>query len=359
MKRISLLLAMFFLAASLSFAAVTFVTLDWSNTVAGNTSPPSFGTYNFATGHFLVCDYGAVAASCVRIASGTDGALLGPTLNTTGLNMGSLNVFSICATSDGVIYGGTNIKTDGVTEGNSLFRWANEGATPTQQDPADQPLDPLVPMEFARAMDAIGTGADTIIGTTGTDNYMATFLTTLDGTTFAVTDSTPLGGVNSSNLIKQGVALVPGMEKVYGTKADGSGEVVRLDKVGGAWAEHTEWDPPSSYADPPDGLGNASGIGFAPVHNAVIVLGFRDLTNDYITALDGDTGAILVQVQAGLDCANNGYSNIDLDENPGVGYFIGRSGTANSHACGKISFDALVTPIPGAGVDIINWGLYE
>ena len=154
------------------------------------------------------------------------------------------------------------------------------------------------------------------------------------------------------------------MEKVYGTKADGSGEVARLDKVGGSWVEPTEWDPPYSYGTPlgdPAGLGSAASIGFAPGNNAIFVLGFADFSdNDYISVLDGDAGAILLQVQSGVNCATNGYGAIDLDETSGVGYFIVRSGTANSHVCGKISFDPYVEPEPQLGVEYLtNWGLYE
>lgn len=356
MKRISLLLAMFFLGASLCFAAVTFVTVDWSNSQAGNTGSISCGTYNWATSHFLVCDFSEPA---VRIASGTDGALLGSTLNITGLNL-SLGVFAICATSDGVIYGGTDIKSDGVTAGYSLIQWANEGATPTQQDPTEI----AGAMQFPRTMDAVGTGADTIIGVAGAGSgpYNVSILTTTDGTNFAVTDMTVDSAI-PNEMIKQGVALVANNpDRVYGVKADGAGEVVRVDKVGGVWAAAPGFTPPSNYGTPlgdPAGLGAACLIGFAPSHNAIIVLGNSDASDDYITALDGDTGAILLQVLSGVDVATYGYGAFDLDETSGVGYFIARSTTANSHACGKISFDIYVEPVPPLGVDFNNWGLYE
>jgi len=352
MKKTILFLLCFFIV-SFIVADVTFVTVDWSATVGGCTSSPSFGAYNWTTGHFLVCDYNAAAVDKVRIASGTDGSLTGAKLNTTGLNLGSLGVFAICVTKDGVIYGATDIKSDGVTAGRSLIRWANEGAVPTQQDPAE-PLG--VAMEFSRAMDAIGTGANTVIGVTGTVVVLedkVTFLTTTDGLTYSVTDNTPVSSL-ASERIKQGVALVPGMAKVYGTKADGSGQVCRLDTTGvQLWAASPGFTPPNSYTAPPAGFGAAAPIGYAQGHNAVFVIGFLQ-TNEYLSVLNGDTGAIITQVQIGQDIGTSGYGTVELDEEAGVGYFIARSVTANSYVCGKISFDPYVIPT-NANV----WNIYE
>lgn len=351
-----------------SFAVITSVTVEWSNTVGGCVGNPSFVTYNWATNHFLVCDYSAPE---VRIADNVNGSLTGATLSKAGLNLGNLGVFSICATTDGVIYGGTNILTGG-GEGNSLIRWENETATPTQQDPA-APLG--VNMEFPRAMDAVGTGADTIIGVTGSNDYKVTFLTTTDGVNFAVTDYTPIASTNVREQIKQSVALVPSsptnITRVYGTKADGSGEVCRLDKVDGVWAAAAGFNPPPSYSAPPTGLGAASPIGYAPGHNAVFVIGYTDAANDYLTVLDGDTGAVITQLQTGVNLGTYGYGTIDLNEEAGVGYFGARASAANTYVCGKITFDVYVpptpTPTPGPsptpsptplGVTSA-WGLYE
>jgi len=357
MKRFLLLLMVYSLCV-LGYPALTDFNIDWCNVTGGFSGSPSCATYNYATSHFLICDY---SAKTVRIASGTDGSLTGGTLSTTGLNFtgGSLGVFAICATSDGVIYGGVDGTTVG-TAGVSLARWDNELATPTQQDPAQT----AGVLEFPRAMDAIGTGNDTILAVCGSNTYNASILTTTNGTIFAITDYIT-GGTNG---FKQGVALVEGMEKIYGLRADGGGQVVRFDKIGGVWTENTSpFTPPDSYTAPPTGLGAACMIGFAKGHNAIFVIGNSDATNDYMSLLDGDTGTIIAQKQVGQDVGTYGYGCVDLKETDGIGYFSGRSGTASSAIMGKISFTPYVPPTPTSTptpTPIIlsvkpGWGLYE
>ena len=351
MKKSFLLTLLCLFVLPFAFGQITNLQLSWSATVGGNTGSPSCGTYNWATGHFLVCDY---AALTVRIASGIDGSLTGGTLSTTGLTLGTLGIFSICAGPDGVIYGGGNPDL-GAGETRVLYRWANEGdGAPTQQEPA-QPLG--VGMQFPRAMDAIGTGANTVIGVTGTivvlEDYV-TFLTTTDGLTYSVTDNTPVSTL-ASERIKQGVALVPGMTKVYGTKADGSGQVCRMDTTGvQLWAAYPSFVPPDSSTAPPTGLGVASPVGYVPNLNAVFTIGNSDGTNDYLSVLDGETGAFQAQIQIGQNVGTYGYGTVDLDEEAGEGYFIARSGTASSFVCGKITFDPWIPPTK-ANV----WSIYE
>jgi len=351
-KAILLLLSLFIV--SLAFAgSINNVAISWSATVGGLTGNPSCGTYNWATGHFLVCDYTAAAGLKVRIASGTDGSLTGGTLSTTGLTLGTLGVFSICAGPDGVVYGGGNPVLV-VLETRVLYRWANEGdGAPTQQEPA-QPLG--VGMQFPRAMDVIGTGTSTIVGVTGdSTDYNVTFLTTTDGTTFSVTDYTTVASLNEREQIKGGVALVPGMAKVYGTKADGAGQVCRMDSAGiQTWAAAAGFTPPNSYTAPPTGLGQASPIGYAPNLNVVFVLGSSDVANDYLSVLDGDTGAILAQTQIGQNIAIYGYGAIDVDDELGEAYFIARAVAVNNFVCGKITFDPWLPPTK-ANV----WNIYE
>ncbi|MCX6999476.1 MAG: hypothetical protein NT106_04150 [Candidatus Sumerlaeota bacterium] len=335
MKKFLLLLVVFSLCV-FGYPVLTDFNIDWCYETGGFNGSPSFGTYNYATNHFLICDY---TIQLVRIASGTDGSLTSNTLSTTGLNFtgGTLGIFSVCATSDGVIYGGIDGKTDG-TAGVSLARWANESATPTQQDPAET----AGTMIYPRAMDAIGTGVNTIVASTGDETYTASIMTTTNGTTFTVTDII-VGDATYD--FKQGVALAEGMEKIYGCKADGTGNVIRFDKSGGVWSQSATFTPPNSYDLPPAGLGAAAVIGYAKGHNAVFVIGYLDAANDYMTLLDGDTGAIIVQKQIGKNVGTYGYGCIDLKETSGVGYFACRSG-AGSAIMGKISFAVYVPPTP-------------
>lgn len=341
-KTIFLILCLFIV--SFAFAgSISNLAVSWCNTAGGCTGNMSCGTYNWATGHFLVCDY---SVKTIRTASGTDGSLLG-TLSNTGYTPGaSLDLFCVAVAEDGVIYAGSEII--GSMGEVDLVRWANESADPTQQA--------VVSMQFPRAMDAIGTGASTIVGVTGdSTNYNITFLTTTDGTTFSVTDYTTAASLNATEQFKQGVALAPSMTKVYGTKADGAGQVCRMDSAGiQTWAASAAFIPPDSYTAPPTGLGQASPIGYAPNLDVVFVLGSSDAANDYLTALDGETGAILAQMQIGQNIAIYGYGAIDVDDELGEGYFIARSLTANSFVCGKFTFDPWIPPTK-ANV----WSIYE
>jgi len=361
MKKAMLMILVLFSISMFASAAITDFTIDYINQTAagGFTGDTSFGTYNYATGHFLICDY---SNATVKTASGTDGSLLGA-LNTSGLSVDALGIFSICATSDGVIYGGANVTSTGGV-GTSLIRWANESAAPVQQDPAPTAGN----MVFPRAMDAIGTGINTIVASTGSgsSNYDVSIMTTTNGTTFAVTDYiADTIGVQ----FKQGVALVEGMEKIYGVKADGDGEVWRADKSGSVWAPNTSFTPPPNYTLPVPGPGLGAGcvLGYAKGHNVLFIIGNSNATDDFITALDGDTGAIIAQKQIGGNVATYGYGCVDLKETDGVGYFACRSSLPGRPLSGKISFTVYVaptptpTPSPTPIVLSVNssWGLYE
>jgi hypothetical protein len=363
MKKFLLLLVVFSLCV-FGYPALTDFTIDWCNSVGGLNDLPFFGTYNYATNHFLICDNTLPA---VRIANNINGSLTGGTLSLTGLNfaVGGLNIITVCATSDGVIYGGIDGTTAGAA-GSSLARWANELATPTQQDPAPMGANG---MGFPRVLDAIGTGNNTILAAGGPAGYDVSIMTTTNGTTFAVTDYI-VGDLTDG--FKQGVALVEGMNKIYGCRADGGGLVIRYDKIGGVWTKNTSpFTPPNSYTVPPTGLGAATVMGFAKGHNALFVIGYLDAANDYMTLLNGDTGAIIAQKQIGQNVSFAGYGCVDLKETSGVGYFFCRGGLGC--IMGKISFAVFVaptptspptpTPVPTPTPIILSvqpgWGLYE
>lgn len=348
MKKLCIFTLVFFVMAAVSFAVIDTCTIAWTNEIGGFGSNPSMGAYNWATDHFLYCDYGS---DLVRIGNGTDGSLLG-SLSTTGYTPGaSLDFFCVCTTTDGVIYAGSEIVGDrGQID---LVRWANEAANPTQQ--ALSPLAPVTLVQFPRDIDAVGTGVDTVIGLTGSNDYNVHFFETTDGTTFVMTDFTPEAPTTADAQIKQGVALAPAMDKVFGTKADGGGQVVRYDKVGGSWVVSSLFTPPNSYTAPPTGLGAASWIGYMPQHRNVIVVGYTDAANDYLSILHADTGGLLFQTQIGHNVATYGYGKVELDEEAGVGYLVGRSATANTEIVGKITFEPYVAPVAADS----TWGLYE
>lgn len=351
MKKVAILVCLLVSLTAVSSAVLTGVTLEWAASVTGLSGNTSCGTYNWATDHFLICDYSAPA---VRIANGADGSLTGSNLDLTGTTLGTLGVFAICATSDGVIYGGTN-PDPGTGEEQHLIRWADESAAPTQQLPAPLIVETVEePMRFPRTMDAVGTGVDTVIAVAGNDTYLASLLTTTDGTTFAVTDL--VGADEDYARIKQGVALAPSVEKVYGTKADGAGEVAYLQKIDDAWSIGGLWAPPPSYATvATGGLGQASPIGYMENHNAVMVLSVMDAADETLTVLDGLTGSIIQQLQIGQNIGTYGYGAIDLDETTGRGFFNARGSASGIYICGELSFNIYEEP-DAAGS---SWGLYE
>ena len=361
MKKFLLLLVVFSLCV-FGYPALTDFNVDWSFETGGLNGPISFGTYNYATNHFLICDYSATPLGTVLIASGTDATLTGNKLSVTGLNFlaGTLGIFTVCATSDGVIYGGIAGSNTAGADGNSIARWATESAAPTQQDPAPT----FSEMGFPRTMDAIGTGNNTILAVSNAlTGYDVSILTTTNGTTFAVTDY--ITG-DLADGFKQGVALAEGMEKIYGLRADGAGQVIRYDKIGGVWTKNTSpFTPLNSYTAPPAGFGAACVMGFAKGHNALFVIGNSDAADDYMTLLDGDTGAIIIQKQIGKNVSTYGYGCIDLKETSGVGYFACRG--SSGAIMGKISFAVYVpptpTPIPSPTPFVLSvqpgWGLYE
>jgi hypothetical protein len=328
------------------------LTLEWVNQVGGFAGNPSFVTYNPATDHFLICDY---SNKTVKIANGTDGSLTGGTLSMTGLNFGTgLGVFAVCVAEDGTIYGGIDAGADGTAGVFSLAIWANESATPTQQDPTTSAG---VPMQFPRAMDVVGTGTNTVVGVTGNGSgpYIVTFLTTTNGTDFDVSEAT-IDSTSISMQIKQGVALVPSepLEKVYGVKADGAGTLCCLVNEP-TWEAVLNYEVATdgwvfaasrSYVVPPAGLGAACVIGYSELCDVVFVLGNMDAANDYITAIDGTTGEILQQVQIGQNVGTFGYGAIDIDDSIKTGYIGCRSGTASNAIMGKFTFETLSTPTP-------------
>jgi hypothetical protein len=326
------------------------LTVEWSGEVSGFTGNPSMGTYNWATNHFLYCDYGVPAATELRIGNNTNGALIG-TLSKSGLtHLGSLGFFSVCATKDGVIYSGTN-ETAPATDF-YLIRWASETDTaPTEQIPAPT----AGAFIFPRALDAIGTGVDTILVSAGVDNGAVAIMTTTDGSTFAVTDITPANAAppaGAETRCKQGVAIASAT-KIYGTKADGGANITALEKVGGVWQAVASFVPPAVAT-----LDTPSPCGYASQFNALFLLGYSDAANDQISVLNGTFGNLLTSVDSGVNVGTFGYGAIDVDDELGVAYFAAR-GTATATpftaVAGKITFEPYSVPLAVTG----SWGLYE
>ena len=326
------------------------VTVAWSNEVGpfGGTYSPSSMAYNFTTDHFILTDY---STGSMRVVSGTDGQVTGHTLSMDGLNLGTYGIFSICVAEDGVIYGGANIGADGTTGVYSLIRWENEWAIPTQQDILNSQGQTMV---FPRAMDAIGSGADTVIAVVGDNSYMVSLLTTEDGHNFSYTDNTPSGGIiRKTNGItpypygkfKQGVALDPSLNRLFGTQADGWGELAAAIKdSNGNWMANDSFTPPTNYAYYPGGLGGASPIGFSPFYNALFVLGYLESSEDYISILDANTGSILKQLPCGFNTSNYCYGGFKISRHENKAYYGSRT-VYGTYGIGELRITSATSPI--------------
>lgn len=353
MKKVILISIALLALSTICSAQVASLSLDWSYDGSGVGWSASRGAYNFSTDHFVICDY---AAPAVRIASGADGTLTGGTLDLTGLNLHStLGVFGICVARDGVIYGGTGRSTAATDDsGNSLIRWENESATPTQQDPT--PLEGTE-LTFVRTMDVRNTGVDTLICVIGANYDAPQILTTTNGTDFAITDI-GLGPDADIGVGKSGVAVNSDGTRVYGSQADGNNFVRRQDKVDGTWELNTTFSDNVDVTDLPTAIGYGEGI------NTVFALethGATEDTTDMMVAIDGDFGNEVAEVDPGVLIARWGYGKCDIDEDNMKVYFAARGSDgsdAGGYAVGVVSYTT-PTPTPIILEADMSWGLYE
>jgi len=289
------------------------------------------GAYSFKTNHFYISTPDDTER-LVHIFDGNTGEDLGTGLNTTGLSLADLNIFGLCVDDAGVIYGGV---TDYTPHNNSLIRWDNETADPTQQ---------YIPsLGISRVMDIKNSGTNTIIAITGScDGDSARILKTLDGKNFNIDSET------FTDLGKHGIALAKTGERVYLTQAylGYSNLFTRADKIGGEWIINTSFTPPA------DLLGAPSPLGYWDEANILFCISTKLSNNDHLFALDGDTGAIIGDLPLGLDVGLFGFGAIDLqgDADSGNGGFVGkreRDPYYSGYFCGKFHFQLIeMTPTP-------------
>ncbi len=340
MKKICLLaIGILLMFLPLALGQDVTLTLDWSYE---NTTPTNLisGSYNYVTDKFYACIWEDLTTP-VHIVDGSNGTDTGGELSSTGLTLGDLNVIGMCVTTDGVIYGGTN------TDPDSLIRWANEAATPTEQGITD--------LQLTRCMDVLGTGVDTKIFVTGEDDMGdVDILTTTDGVSFSITDTTIAG------LGKHGLAVAKTGDTVFVSMGYPGNLPTRCDKIVGVWTLSTTFLPDTGDMNSP------CPMGYWDEQDVLFVIDCLDAgSDDNIRALNGSTAALLTNTATGSDVAMYGYGTIDTspatDNWSGTAAFIVRTGSDTGYMCGKFSFSVPggPTPIPGAGVDLTNWGLYE
>ena len=290
------------------------------------------GSYNYVTDHYIVCQYLGTTAMILN----TDGTDSGSTLDVTGLTFGGLGFWTVTITSDGVIYGGSDY-----TPAGRIYRWANEAATPTEQDVTD--------LAFSRCLACRGTGVDTIIASTGTtDDSIVDFMTTSDGVNFILSETTAgLPGV------KQGLDISADGLTLFGGQGYGGLVPRKYEKVASVWTEDTAFAPLNTDVFSP------CPMAYWEEREVLFCLDTNNTGGDNLTAFDSTNAQILSQVAVGKDVGAFGYGDIELDA-PGAtgeGRFICLNGLSTGYLAGKFVF-ARPTPAPITAADSV-WGLYE
>jgi hypothetical protein len=335
MRKVFILSLVILAMATFSQAALI-MSLDFVYENTGVASV-SGGCYNYVTDHYYVCEAYLTNGSILN----NDGTDSGSDLDVTGMTFGSLGFWTLTVTSDGVIYGGSNYEPAG-----RLYRWANEAATPTEQD--------ITGLAFSRCLACRGTGADTIIASTGTtDDSIVDILTTSDGVSFILSETTP--GLTD---VKQGIDIADGGQTIYGGEGYGGLVPMKYDKIGGVWTQDTAFAPDTAHAFSPCPMAYWDG------RDVLFCLNTRDsvginLDPDDLLALDGSSGQLLAKEALGYNVGLYGYGDIQLNTSgtSGEGRFICRNGASTGYLAGKFTFSH-PTPAPITAADSV-WGLYE
>jgi hypothetical protein len=335
----SVLLSFFAVASYAQTYASFSITLDYAiDQVDQNISG---GTYNFVTDHYLICEY---SAGAVSILNGSDGSDTSTDLNLTGLTLGSLNVFCISAADDGAIFGGSNEVNTG--DPFNFIRWPDEASAGAD--------DLATGIQFPRTMAAQGSGVDTFVAVAGQDdNGFVQVLTTTDGVTFAITETTPDTSDNPALGIKHGVCIADDMSAIFGGEGYGGSYPGKLINAGGGtWVRDATFDPSDQTIAAPcpmdyDENWNLLFCVDSPATGS---------PEDFLHALNGTTGDVVDSVTLGLDVGNYGYGRVDLDEANQVGYVVARNGTSDGAILAKFTYPEFVPPL---AADQSIWALYD
>jgi len=348
MKKVILILGILTLCA-VGFAELS-LTLDFSleNTTY---SMIAGGTFNFVTSKYYACDYDDLVMPMGILNS--DGTDAGTGLNVTGLTFGTLGVFCAAVDANGVIYAGGN-EIAPATDCN-LYRWANEAdAAPTQQAPAGA--------MFFRTMDLRGTGADTKIASTGTaDDAPFQILGTSDGLNFTVLET--VSGIIG---IKHGITLNAAADIVYGQEGYDQAPVKAV-KSGATWSgELVTFLPNNTLLRGPTNLAYWEDMDILFCLSGRGASGAPLDPKDFLSAIDGTSGAFITKASIELNVDAVGYSKIDIkcpDTTGGEARIIARNGANNGYVAARVIISN-PTPTPPTPTPIItlansSWGLYE
>lgn len=317
-------LILFCLSLHTADARVT-VSLDWTKETALPTGGTMFdAAFSPTYDQFFITDF---SNGEIFVASAT-GEFTGETLDVSGLeSFDPMRVCGITVADDRTIYAG--IYNDNASK-SGLLVWNNKQSSVRVQFPVEE-------MYFPRAMHAVGSGTATLIAIAGENVGGACLLSTTDGIDFLVTAQTKQPIIIPA-MIKQDIVLAASKNRLYGAKADGTGEVSCHVKVSNdEWVPLDTFAPPRSY-DSPDrgGLGAAALTGYSDALNAVFTVGY---SQESLSVLDGETGERLDNAPIDKNIAVYGYGSIWVDDTNKKGYFGARSQTQGNAIFGQFSFE--------------------
>ena len=181
--------------------------------------------YNPITDHVIIVSRtGGLTVNAVDAATGNQ---IG-TLNTTGIAGGTFALSMIGVGDDGAIYG-ANLITTSLTNNFKIYRWANEGATPTVA--FDGIASGANNQRYGDTLAVRGTGTGTQILASSRNGSNAVLFTTTDGISFSPTSintGTNLGGLG----------LAFGVGDTFWVKGASTTALMQLDLNTGALLNH-------------------------------------------------------------------------------------------------------------------------
>jgi hypothetical protein len=349
---ISLILGLVGITASYATPAGTLST-DWSVSSSAIGSVRA-AAYNPTTGHMLLSINTGVA-----IIDGNNGAFLGLLSDPDGsIAIGS--PMGICVDETGVIYMFSYYGSG------YQYRWISES------DPAPTITVPYPSgMSVPRGFRTYGSELNTIMyqaGGTGGDDAVINILTTSDGSTFTILESTEV------NAAKTGVAVCNSGNTLYGFRPWGTNNegVTKWDKLGGLWTKDMitfiadTTLVPDSAVGPITGWGVDGDVDPDPNYNVVYMLSYYNAVTTFenvttwvssnIVAINATSGAYIDKLAVnGADHVCLYYGGVGVDRVTHKIYWAARTNPSTS-LCSNYGRMSYTIPL-AISMDSITIGL--
>lgn len=278
--------------------------------------------YNPITDHVIIVSRtGGLSVNAVDAATGAQVS----TLNTTGIAGGFFALSMIGVGDDGAIYG-ANMITTSLTNNFKIYRWANEGATPTVA--FDGIASGANNQRYGDTLAVRGTGAGTQILASSRFGSNAVLFTTTDGISFSPTSintGTNLGGLG----------LAFGAGDTFWAKGNSGTALMQLDLNTGALLNHYSTAAFTNTFSP---------IGLDLANNLLGAVSIstpdRFILYDISSSISSSNPPVLLDIEpfTSDNLNNNAVGSVDFG--PGRVFALD---TAN----GIVAFDIVPVPEPG------------